>query len=656
MRYGKSEWSSWERCTEREWLLTNGIGGFAASTVTGGNARRYHGLLIAALKPPVQRHLVLSQLHETITAGGRTYPFHAFSTGDFVMRGYNHLLSFEIDPLPVFTYRMGDVAVEKTVTMVYGKNTVAVTYHVLGGADDLTLRITPLVNFRDYHGNSERRYMRFAQEAGSDRTKVRPFDMDLDITLYCSGSKYIPAEDCWFENMHYAIEQERGLHDREDHYIPGSFDVSVRAHSERYVTFIGTVEKEWEETNGRLLIEAEKARLEALVEKAGCSDPFVCTLVKAADHFIAYRQSTDSKTILAGYPWFTDWGRDAMISLCGLTLSTRRYEDAARILSTFSEYIRYGLVPNMFPDEGGEPGYNTVDAALWYFEAVGKYLEYTGDAELVQQRFYSPMVRIYEAFRKGTLHNIHMDEDGLIAAGDEHTQLTWMDAKMDETVFTPRHGKAVEINALWYNALRTLEMLTEKFGMDAGDIGRLAVRVENSFEKVFWNEKGKYLYDVVNGPFKDDSVRPNQIFAVGLTYPVLTGKKAEAVVEKVWKELVTAYGLRSLSPDSPQYRGKCTGDRFARDSAYHQGTVWTWPIGHFVTAFDRTFGRMPEYKGYAVTFLEPFKDHLNHACLGNISEIFDGDEPLTARGCFAQAWSVAEVLRAYTECHPDIKG
>ena len=648
MRFGKAEWSSWERGCEKEWLLTNGIGGFAASTITGGNTRRYHGLLVAALKPPVKRHLVLSQLHETVIINGNTFDLHAFSTGDYVMKGFQYLQSFELSPLPVFTYCIGELIIEKTITMVQGENTVAVVYRVRSGSEGVTLRITPLVNFRDYHSNSSKHHLRFQQKPGSDCTHICPFELELDIMLSCRGSSFIPAE-CWFENMYYPVEQERGLHANEDHYIPGSFDIIVEERSDRVITFIGTIERDRVDTDGQQLIDAEKARMKALTERAVCTDEFADMLIRAADHFIAYRQSTDSKTILAGYPWFTDWGRDAMISLCGLTLSTGRYDDAAQILCTFSEYIQDGLVPNMFPDEGGDPGYNTVDAALWYFEAISKYMEYTGDIELVQKRLYSSMIQIFKGYKVGTRNGISMEIDGLITAGDESMQLTWMDAKMGDKVFTPRYGKAVEINALWYNALKVLEMLSERLGMGAGEYSSLAELVKINFRKAFWNEDGKYLYDVISEGYKDDSVRPNQILAVSLTYPVIEGTDAKFVVEKVWKELYTAYGLRSLSPYSPQYRGQCTGNQYDRDSAYHQGTVWAWLAGPFITGFSRTYGKEPEYSDLTASFLKPFKDHLYHGCLGNISEIFDGDEPLTPRGCFAQAWSVAEVLRAYTE-------
>ncbi len=647
MRFGKAEWSSRKRGLEREWLLTNGIGGFASGTVTGANSRRYHGLLVAAMKPPVRRHLVLSQLHETIIAGEEEYKIHSFSTGDFVMQGYLYQLSFELDPLPVFSWAVGDITVEKTITMVFQKNTVAIVYRIKSGSEDIKLHIAPLVNFRDYHGNSEKNSMRFSQQAGKDNTCIRPYDGNTYIRLSCPGSRYAPQESCMFEHMFYAVEQERGLHAYEDHYIPGGFSIDVEARSERVFTFIATVENDVEETDGLALIEAEKARQAALAEKAGCSDAFSGALTRAADQFIAYRQSTGAKTILAGYPWFTDWGRDAMISLCGLTLSTKRFDDAAQILRAYGEHVRYGLLPNMFPDGGEEPGYNTVDAALWYFDAVHCYAKYSGDSRLVKEKLFETMVSIYTAYKNGTLHKIRMEEDGLISAGDETTQLTWMDAKVDSVVFTPRHGKAVEINALWYNALRILEAFAREFGKEETEYAALADKVRESFIKTFWFEEGKYLFDVVNGEHRDKHVRPNQIFAVSLSFPVLTGRMAEHVVQTVWKELYTAYGLRSLSRRSAEYRGQYTGGRFARDSAYHQGTVWTWPIGHFIDAFIRTFGQEPVYRDMAASFLEPFRDHLQHACLGSISEIFDGDEPLTPRGCFAQAWSVAEVLRAW---------
>lgn len=397
------------------------------------------------------------------------------------------------------------------------------------------------------------------------------------------------------------------------------------------------------------MIEKEKIRLKALKDRAGCKDEFAAALTASADNFIVYRKSTDAKTIIAGYPWFTDWGRDTMIALSGLTLVTRRFNDAEQILYTFSKYVRHGLVPNMFPDEGQEPGYNSVDAALWYFEAVNKYLNYTGNHQFVRDNLYDSMQQIIRAFMKGTLYNIGMDTDSLITAGDQATQLTWMDAKVGSWVVTPRHGKAVEINALWYNALRIMSVLAEAFGDDSIPYAAAAVKVKTAFEQSFWNENEKCLYDVISGDYKDGSIRPNQIIALSLSYPVLEGQKARAVVNKVWKELYTSYGLRTLSPKSEKYRGIYAGDQHMRDGAYHQGTVWAWPMGHFITAFKRVYGTEGKYGKILKSFIVPFKDHLKDACIGSISEIFDGDEPLEPRGCFAQAWSVGEILRAYVE-------
>ena len=659
MRFGKSEWSSFDRGIEREWLLTNGIGGFSSSTVIGASSRRYHGLLVASLEPPVERHLVLSQLHETVTLNGQEFSLSSFSTGNYINTGYLFQASFELDPLPVFTYAFADVLVEKTVSLVYGENTAVVRYRIITGGDDAEIKVAPLVNFRDHHGESSKHHMKFTQRYGSDHTVIRPYDMDLRILAGCAGSSYQALDDCWFEGMYYPVESERGLNAFEDHYIPGIFRISAKAGSDTSFYFICTVcqdgpgvlaSRAWnpggymDPLYGKSAVENEIKRIGSLT--AGCSDDFHRALVRSADHFIVHRRSTNSKTIIAGYPWFTDWGRDTMISLPGLTLSTGRYEDAADILAAFSRYVRHGLIPNMFPDGGGEPVYNTVDAALWYFEAICKYVEETGDTALVKDILYDSMLQIIDSYIDGTLYGIHMDEDMLIAAGSGDTQLTWMDAKAGDTVFTPRHGKAVEINALWYNALRVMENISGLLGYDAGRYGRIADCVKESFARVFWYEEGKYLYDVVGGTM-DKSVRPNQILAVSLSYPVIDGEMARQVVAKVWKELYTAYGLRTLSRDSEDYRGRYLGGMYQRDSAYHQGTVWPWLIGHFITAFARTLGRDPVYADMPAKFIAPFIDHMRHACIGSISEIFDGDEPHMPRGCFAQAWSVAEVLRAY---------
>lgn len=651
---GRSHWRTYGQGIGREWLLTNGIGGYASSTVIGANTRRYHGLLVAALKPPVDRRLILSKLDETVEMDGKIHELHSFSAGGYINKGYNYLQSFLYDELPTFVYVIEDMTVRKTVCMVHGENTVVVHYRISGGSSPYKLRLTPLVNFRDYHGDSSKQYMRFGQESGHSGTLIRPYELDLRIGLGCSGSRYIPFNDCWFENMEYAVEQERGLTSREDHFIPGCFEIEAEGRQEKEITFYATVEHGKKYENGIAVIKKEEARIRALAEEPGYDDRFARSLVREADKFIVHRKSTDSKTIIAGYPWFTDWGRDTMISLCGLTLSTGRFDDARSILHTFSRYVRHGLIPNMFPDEGQEPIYNSVDAALWYFEAVNRFASYTGDLDFIKANLYGSLLEIYNAFTGGTLFNIKMDSDHLVSAGSPDIQLTWMDAKIGDWVVTPRHGKAVEINALWYNALRILERFSGHFGGDGAPYGAAAARTAEAFKRTFWNEGEQCLYDVVKDGHRDGSVRPNQILAVSLSYPVIGGHMAKAVVDKVWKELYTPYGLRSLSRRSPDYRGIYTGDQFSRDSAYHQGTVWTWPLGHFITAFVRVYGKAGDSRERIASFFEPFRDHLSDACVGSISEIFDGDGPFLPRGCFAQAWSVGEILRAYVENYLEI--
>jgi predicted glycogen debranching enzyme len=649
VEFGKSDWRTYELGIRKEWLLTNGIGGYASSTIIGANTRRYHGLLVAALKPPVQRHMILSKIDETLEVGGRSYNLYSFASGEYIMKGFNHLQRFVSEPLPTFIYSVEDVHIEKTVCMVYGENSVIVHYNIISGGNGLKLRLTPLINFRDYHHDSRRSHMRFRQKAGADGTIVNPYDLDMDIKLSCSGECFTELDNSWFENMEYAVERERGLPFTEDHFIPGFFDVYLDKNQEKQITFSATIEKDRIYTDGPALIRIETQRLSSLVHQAGYEDEFACRFVAAADNFIVYRKSTDAKTIIAGYPWFTDWGRDTMISLCGLTLVTRRYQDAALILQTFARYIKHGLVPNMFPDEGQEPAYNSVDASLWYFEAVNKFLQYTGNQEFIKNNLYNSLKEIINSFVNGTLFNIRMDADCLVSAGNRETQLTWMDAKIGSWVVTPRHGKAVEINALWYNALCVMEKLAGIFGDDTSNYSGIAGKLKESFSSSFWNYEQNCLFDVINEDYKDGSIRPNQIMAVSLSYPVLDGDMARAVVEKVWSELYTSYGLRSLSSLSKYYRGTYLGDQYMRDGAYHQGTVWAWPMGQFITAFTRVFGKQGKYRKIAASFLKPFKDHLNDACIGSISEIFDGDEPLVPRGCFAQAWSVGEILRAYVE-------
>ncbi|HEY8500961.1 MAG TPA: amylo-alpha-1,6-glucosidase, partial [Clostridia bacterium] len=414
------------------------------------------------------------------------------------------------------------------------------------------------------------------------------------------------------------------------------------------ITIVCSIDDPITSLDGDRIINDEIKRQDALL-KDFHDDRFLRMLVSAADKFIVYRRSTNSKSVIAGYPWFTDWGRDTMIALPGLTLAAGRYEDASDILYTFASYEKDGLLPNVFPDGTGNPAYNTVDASLWYFEAVYKYLQCTNDINFIDKHLLKSMTNIINRYKNGTLFNIRMDEDYLISAGNAETQLTWMDAKAGNWVVTPRHGKAVEINALWYNALMVMAEIMRKMDGSGDEYSDLACKVKKSFVEQFWNERGNCLFDVVGGQEKDDKMRPNQIIAVSLSFPVLDGALAKCVVDSVYEQLYTSMGLLTLSRDDPQYRGIYAGDQFARDGAYHQGTVWAWLLGRFITAYARVYKDKHNIKNMLESFFLPFHDHLRDACLGSISEIFDGNEPLVPRGCFAQAWSVSEILRAYVE-------
>jgi predicted glycogen debranching enzyme len=666
--FGRECWRTFERGIEKEWLLTNGIGGYASSTVIGANSRRYHGLLIASLNPPVERRLILSKIDETLIIDGESYFLYSFRTPGFTMEGFKYQQKFSYNPLPVFVYNVRDVIVEKTVTMVYGENTVAVIYHITAGNSSLKLRLTPLVNFRDHHHNSSRSHMIFKKTRIARGVVINPYNIPgINIMITCSDADFTTMDDCWFIGMHYKMEEERGLPSLEDHFIPGYFDVGVSPGEEKYVTIIAALESEIKDSttfeskikdkdgpipDGHFLIEKEEKRLAELLDMVGYKDDFAKKLALAADKFIVYRKSTGSKTIIAGYPWFADWGRDAMIAMPGIALATGRFDDAKQVLYTFSRYVSDGLLPNLFPDEShGTPAYNTADASLWYFEAVYKYVEYTGDYAFIKESIYKVLNEIIGAYMNGTRYNIKMEKDFLIWAGDPLTQLTWMDAKVEDRAVTPRYGKAVEINALWYNALKIMEHFARQFEGNgaAFKFNKVAEQARKSFEKTFWNREKQCLYDVVGNDFKDGRVRPNQVVAISLTNAVMEGEKAKKIVRKVLEELYTDFGIRSLSPKEDGYKGNYSGSQYNRDAAYHQGTAWAWLSGHFIRAYVRVYRENKPALRKARVFVENFRDHMKDSCIGEISEIFDGDWPFFPRGCIAQAWSVGEILRTYVE-------
>lgn len=643
IEFGKDICTSYEEATSREWLETNGIGGFASGTISGANTRRYHGLLTAATKPPLGRITMLSKIEETVTIDGEEFELSANQyPGAVSPRGYRYLNSFRLDPFPIWTYSLGKVDIEKRIFMVNGQNVTVVQYSVRSKTrfkkPAISLTVRPMLSFVDYHQLQHQTDSFNTDLTISDGLiELRPV-AEMPPLWFSHNGVEVERTGYWYRNFEYAIEKERGFDFREDLFQP--FEVSFDLGNAGSI--VVSTESGISASEAAGLERSEIKRRKALVKRASAKSAFAKQLVLAADQFIVKRG--EGHTVIAGYPWFSDWGRDTMIALPGLTLSTGRPEIARDILLEFARNVSQGMLPNRFPDAGDEAEYNTVDATLWFFEAVRAYVEETGDLKFVRQDLYEVMADILAWHLRGTRYGIHVDTDGLLYAGEPGVQLTWMDAKVGDQVITPRTGKPVEIQALWYNALRIMEDFAHHFG-DEEDKSRydsMADLAKLSFNGAFWNNEEGCLYDVVeNGP-RDGSVRPNQIFAVSLPYTMLDEERAKGVVDKVEAELLTPFGLRSLSPRDPKYIPIYIGSPMDRDSAYHQGTVWAWLIGGFVDAYRKVY---PDREDRVAEILSGFERHLYEAGVGQISEIFDAEPPHSPRGCPAQAWSVAEVLR-----------
>lgn len=654
-KFGKGYWKTFAEGIQREWVITNGIGGYAGSSIIGAHTRKHNGLLIASLHAPVERFMVLSKINEELTVGKETYSFATNQRpGGNNEEGQKYLQRFTYQYLPEFTYYAAGVFVTKTIAMEHGKNTVAITYDIYGGDEDATLTLVPLFNYRDHHERSERAELKFSVTNSKDTiTLVPEANEDIAIRFYVSDGEMKRREEIYDVDMELQTEIATGMTCIENNYTPYEIKVEIPKKEHKQLSVVCTIEQGRLPKDGFEIVAAEIARCKQLEEQAGLKDDFANTLVHAADQFIVERESTGGKTVLAGLPWFTDWGRDTMIALQGLTLVTKRFQDAREILRSFAQYVKKGLVPNMFPDEGLEPLYNTVDGSMWYFYAVQKYLEYTNtqeDYDFIEKEIYPKLREIIVHYIKGTEFSIYMDKDYLIHAGDGLDQVTWMDVRVGEWVVTPRHGKPVEINALWYNALRVMYDLSERFGAaDKDTFKEIAEKVKASFVKKFWNPEKKCLYDVLEEKGKDDKIRPNQIWAVSLPYTMLSKEQEQCVVDTVVHQLYASYGLRSLSPQDKEYKGIYAGKLHDRDAAYHQGTAWAFPLGGLITAYLKVYGDTKEGREYAKKLIAPVEDHLMDGCIGTIAEIFDGNEPNISRGCYGQAWSVGEILRAYVE-------
>jgi predicted glycogen debranching enzyme len=555
--------------------------------------------------------------------------------------GHLSLKEFWRDPFPVFVYDLDGAELEKTVLMVHGENTTVIEYE-WKGEGECVLEVRPLLAFRDYHSTThENGAIHAALELEPGCVTMSPYQGCPNLSLAHNAVNVAP-EGHWYRNFEYTIEQERGLDFREDLFNPLVLRFALNGHSR--ATVIASTEKRGAENASQL----RAAELERRKSIGAGRDPFERALFLAADQFIVKRG--EGSTVIAGYHWFSDWGRDTMIALPGLTLATGRYDEARGILLAFADSVDRGMLPNRFPDAGEIPEYNTVDATLWFFEAVRAYAAHTGDDDFVRTHLYPVLAGIIAWHERGTRYGIRLHSDGLLLAGEPGVQLTWMDAKVGDWVVTPRYGKPVEIQALWYNALRVMEDLSGE-----AKYREMADRARNSFRRLFWNDAAGCLYDAVNGDQRDASIRPNQILAVSLHYSMLTGEQAKAVVAAVERQLLTPYGLRSLAPGDPQYRGRYEGDPYSRDSAYHQGTVWPWLIGPFITAYLKVNGRSAKARKQAEQWLSPLRRFLLEQGGGQVPEVFDGDAPHRAGGCMAQAWSVAELLRVCVEELPAAK-
>lgn len=667
----------------REWLVTNGLGSFASGTVSGLLTRRYHGLLIAALDPPRQRTLLATKFDEVATVSGQTFPLGAnrWVGGALDPQGYQFIDYFHLDgAVPTWTYALANAFLEKRIWMRHGGNTTYVDYRLAHASEPVELAINAFVNYRDFHGSTH---------AGDWRMSIEQLVVNEQTTSYCprtigirvvafdratpffirSASATCEPTHEWYRNYDLAAERDRGLDSYEDHLHAATFRVTLRA-GESVSIVISTDEDAGLDSAAALSAEQWRARsifarsrsplppknasVQPRAPATDASAPaWIQQLVLAADQFLVETPSSAQgviSAIIAGYPWFGVWSRDTMIALPGLALATGQTDFARDVLLRFSGWVSEGMLPNFFPDSGESPEYNTVDAALWFIEAVRQYLDATGDLDLARE--ISPVLaEIAHSYARGTRFGIHADPgDGLLCAGEPGTQLTWMDARVAGQAVTPRVGKPVEINALWLNALETVADLARRLRSPDAEFSALATRARSGFAK-FWNPARNCCFDVIDAPGKngtpqsaDASMRPNQIFAVSLPASALTLAQQRSVVDACSQDLLTLYGLRSLAPAEPGYRAHYDGSQDDRAAAYHEGTVWAWLLGPFALAHFRVY----RDSAAALRLFDAIAPHLSAAGLGSISEVFDADSPFTPRGCPAQAWSVAETLRAWT--------
>lgn len=672
MKYKKNELNL-KKGIQKEWLITNGIGGYASSTILGINTRKYHGLLVAPLTPPAKRFLILSKVDESIEIDKNKYDLFSNISNDFISEGYKHLVSFEKDYIPVFTYEIKGVKIKKSICMEYGKNTVVVSYHI-ESQKNAKLTIAPIINFRDFHTINSGHKFNLKQEVDNNKIKIIVDDeKKTPIYINLSDGRYIEHENDRFNNMFYKEEANRGFYPEENHAVPGRYEVLVKAGKEKDITFTCSLCEDIEEIEGSNIIRKEINRIneqikdvkqylqqsksEEQLEKI--TDDLIKKYVIASDNFIVYRPSFKLHTLIAGYPWFLDWGRDSLISLEGIALISGRFELAKEILLTLVKGESEGLIPNGYSGFDSRPLYNSVDSSLLLFEQVKKYLNYTQDYKFVKAKLFPVLLKIIVSYKKGIdidNNNIFVDKDYLLNSGTKQTQNTWMDAKIGDKAVTPRNGKPVEINAMWYNALKITEELCKKFENEefGKKCANLAKKCKKSFEQEFYNPEKQCLYDVIG----DDKIRPNQLFALSLSYPIIDvyDKKTKEIFNTVTKKLLNDYGLKTLAKGEDKYVEIYEGDETKRDMSYHQGITWPWLLGLYVDVYKRILQAEPDpktkkafnesYTKLISKIQKTFIKEMEHGkSIGTISEIYDSKKPFESKGAYAQCWSVAEIFR-----------
>lgn len=657
----------------KEWIITNGIGGFAAQSILGINTRKYHGLLVAPLVPPARRYVVLSKIDESFIIEGQEKIIYSNLGKNYISEGYKNLESFEKTYNPIFKYNIENkVKIEKQVVMVYGKNTTCIVYKVENKTkENILMKLATIMNFRDFHCMSTNHEYNIEQKIQENKIRVIvDGNKTTPVYIFSKEGKYIEHHNDIFKNMFYIEEEKRGFFPEEDLFIPGRYEIEIKPEETKEFTIVCSLEENIEEIDGKKIIKQEEKRLQKIIDKSELVDEKktkaeqekMRDLVIASDNFVAYRPQFSLHTIIAGFPWFLDWGRDTLIAFEGLLLKTKRYDIAKEVLLMMTRDIKFGLIPNGYSGYDSRPLYNSVDSSLLLFEQINKYLEYTNDIKFVKKEMYNILLNIIEMFQKGIDiddSNIYMDKDNLISAGTENTQLTWMDAKVSNFAVTPRNGKAVEINALWYNALKTVENLAKEFKDEKTkkDVSDLAKKVKANFNKKFYNEKNKCLYDVLGS----EEIRPNQLFALSTTYPVmiLTNEKAKETLKTITKELYTKYGLATLSSKDKKYVAIYEGDSFKRDMSYHQGITWPWLSGIYIAAFKTIIKNEKnktekkkleeEYEKIIKNYKTNFTKAMKESGIGSISEVYDSKPPYNPGGCFTQGWSVSETIKIMLE-------